>query len=283
MAPLASPVFTGTPNIPGYVPTATTVNGHALTGNVTVSASDVTTGTLAHAQLPALVSGDIPNNAANTSGTAANLSGTPALPNGTTATTQTATDSSTKIATMAAVHAVVPPDTNRTPWITAIHAGSPAAGGGTQFSATANQASVYGVVLPFQKTTSTVSYNVSTADTTSANYDIGLYSGNPGGVCTLVAHTGPIAATTSMTAGFHVNVAWAGGTVTLQPGRYYIAITSADITAGNQASISSDIGGMMFVGGKGNLNVTAGGTLDASVTCPTDWPTSNTLPSLVIN
>ena len=102
-APLASPTFTGTPTVPGYVPTTTAVNGHALTGNVTVSASDVTTGTLAHAQLPTLVSGDIPNNAANTSGTAANLSGTPALPNGTTATTRGAGDNSTNLATTAYV------------------------------------------------------------------------------------------------------------------------------------------------------------------------------------
>lgn len=47
----------------------------------------------------ALVGGDIPNNAANTSGTAANLSGTPALPNGTTATTQAAGDNTAKVAT----------------------------------------------------------------------------------------------------------------------------------------------------------------------------------------
>jgi hypothetical protein len=39
---------------------------------VTVTASDLTTGTLPHAQLPALLSGDIPNNAANTSGTSGN-------------------------------------------------------------------------------------------------------------------------------------------------------------------------------------------------------------------
>jgi hypothetical protein len=51
--------------------TSTTVNGHALSSNVLISASDITTGTLPHAQLPALVSGDIPNNAANTSGNAA--------------------------------------------------------------------------------------------------------------------------------------------------------------------------------------------------------------------
>lgn len=104
------------------VPKTTTVNGHALSANVTVSASDLTTGTLPHGQLPALVSGDIPNNAANTSGssasctgnaatatsatsatTAANLSGMPALPNGTTATTQAAGDTSTKLATDAFV------------------------------------------------------------------------------------------------------------------------------------------------------------------------------------
>src|SRR5208283_1385943 len=63
-ASLASPVFTGTPTVPGYVTSSTTVNGHALSANVTVAASDITTGTLPHAQLPALVSGDIPNNAA---------------------------------------------------------------------------------------------------------------------------------------------------------------------------------------------------------------------------
>ena len=94
-----------TTDLGNRVPTSTTVNGHALSSSVTVSASDLTTGTLPHAQLPALVSGDIPNNAANTTGTAANLSGTPGLPNGTTATTQAAGDNSTKVATTAYVRA----------------------------------------------------------------------------------------------------------------------------------------------------------------------------------
>ena len=55
------------------VPTSTTVNSHALSANVVISASDLSTGTLPHAQLPTLLSGDIPNNAANTTGTAAGL------------------------------------------------------------------------------------------------------------------------------------------------------------------------------------------------------------------
>lgn len=43
------------------VATNTTINTHALTGNIVISASDLTTGTLPHAQLPALLAGDIPN------------------------------------------------------------------------------------------------------------------------------------------------------------------------------------------------------------------------------
>jgi hypothetical protein len=85
--------------VPGYVPSATTVNGNALTGNITITASQITSGTLPHAQLPALVSGDIPNNAANTSGTSANLSGTPTLPNGTAAATQSYNNNSGLLAT----------------------------------------------------------------------------------------------------------------------------------------------------------------------------------------
>ena len=63
--------------VTGAVPNTTTVNGHALSSNVTISASDLTTGTLPHAQLPTLLSGDIPNNAANTTGTSGALGTTP--------------------------------------------------------------------------------------------------------------------------------------------------------------------------------------------------------------
>jgi len=72
-----------------------------------VDLANQASGTLPHASLPTLLSGDIPANAANTSGTAANVSGTPALPNGVTATTQTAGDNSTKLATTAYVATAV--------------------------------------------------------------------------------------------------------------------------------------------------------------------------------
>jgi fibronectin-binding autotransporter adhesin len=90
-----------------FVAPSTTVNTHALSSNVVISASDLTTGTLPHAQLPTLLTGDIPNNAANTSGTAANLSGTPTLPTGVAGVTQTAGDASTKLSTDAFVATAV--------------------------------------------------------------------------------------------------------------------------------------------------------------------------------
>src|SRR5260370_21787740 len=51
-APLASPTFTGTPTVPGYVTTAPSVNPPALSSNVSVSPPDLTTATLPTAQLP---------------------------------------------------------------------------------------------------------------------------------------------------------------------------------------------------------------------------------------
>jgi hypothetical protein len=87
---------TSTTNVAGLACTPT------LVSTINVIPCELS-GTLAHASLPTLLSGDIPNNAANTSGTAGNLSGTPTLPNGTAATTQAPGDNTTKLATDAFV------------------------------------------------------------------------------------------------------------------------------------------------------------------------------------
>ena len=76
------------------------------------------------------------------------------LPSGSVATTQSASDSSTKIATDAFAHGVVPPDSTSTVWITVPHASS----AGTVFSSSSSKAAFFGVILGFQKTTSQVSY-----------------------------------------------------------------------------------------------------------------------------
>jgi hypothetical protein len=190
------------------------------------------------------------------------------LPNGSVANTQSAGDTSTKIATDAFAHGVVPPDSSSTVWIPVPHASS----AGTVFSSSANKAAFFGVILGFQKTTSQVSYWVSTADTTATTYDLGIYSGTSAGTCTLQAHTGTIAGSTAMTSGAHT-VSWTGGSVTLQPGRYYLAL-AASATA-STAVLYGDSAGVTFAGGTsagsvGNVTVGTAGTLPASATCPTD-------------
>jgi hypothetical protein len=162
----------------------------------------------------------------------------------------------------------VPPDTSASVWITVPHASS----AGTVFSSTASKAAFFGMMLGFQKTTSQVSYYVSTADASATTYDLGIYSGTSGGTCTLQAHTGSIAGSTAMTAGAHT-ANWTGGSVTLQPGRYYLALTAS--ATSSTAVLWGDSSGVTFAGGTGassvgNVSVATGGLLPGSVTCPTD-------------
>jgi hypothetical protein len=98
-----------TPTTMGYVdPTSsiqTQLNGKqasftSQTANYFFAAPNGSSGT---PLFRAIVAADIPTLNQNTTGTAANLSGTPALPNGTKATTQTAGDNSTNLATTAFV------------------------------------------------------------------------------------------------------------------------------------------------------------------------------------
>jgi hypothetical protein len=190
------------------------------------------------------------------------------LPSGSVATTQSANDSSTKIATDAFAHGVVPPDATSSVWMTVPHASS----SGTVFSSSSNKAAFFGAMLGYQKTTSQVSYYVATADTSSTTYDLGIYSGTSGGTCTLQAHTGSIAGSTAMTSGAHT-VSWTGGSVTLQPGRYYLALTAS--ATSSTAVLYGDSAGVTFAGGTGtsnvgNVSISSGGTLPATATCPTD-------------
>lgn len=160
------------------------------------------------------------------------------------------------------------------PWIT-VHRG----GGSATFSTSSNVAKLWGVVLTWPLTTTQVSYNVSTADTNtsgSCNYDIGIAdtSGN------IRAHAGATANQTFGSGGSHT-VNWSGGSVTLQPGKYYVAFTT-NCTA-NTAVLSGDgSAASVTFQNAGTAGITVGGSL-TSFTPPADsWSWGATVPAIVV-
>jgi len=218
-APLASPTFTGAPTVPGYATTTTTVNGHALSSNVTVAASDLTTGTLPAAQLPA-------------------------------------------------------PSCS---WITMPTQG----GSGNAFSGT-NKAIVWGVYNPYPCVTNNVAYVVGTADNTSNNYAIGLYSGTSGGTGTLIATTASSAGTTLVPSTGIKHVAWNATNISVPAGRVYIALTS-NCASACAALLGSSGSGVTWAA---NLQVgvtTGGAALPATVTLPADsFSSGASIPALIV-
>lgn len=154
------------------------------------------------------------------------------------------------------------------PWFTTNTTGT-----AITFSSTASKAELWGAVLTFPLTTTQVTYFVSTADNSANTYDIGVLNSSG----TVVAHIGSTAGTS-----FSPNTGWKTlswtGSATLQPGRYYLAITSSCTSACAQL-YGGTTAGFTFVGGPSGTSesVSAGGTLNNGITIPADNPTEATI------
>jgi hypothetical protein len=150
------------------------------------------------------------------------------------------------------------------PWFTTNTTGT-----AITFAGTANKTELWGAVLTFPLSTTQVTYYVSTADNTSNTYDIGVLnsSGN------IVAHIGNTAGTTFSASTGWKTLNWAAA-ATMQPGKYYLAITSS-CTASCAQVYGGTSAGFTFLGGSSGTseNVTAGGTLNNGITIPADNPT----------
>lgn len=146
------------------------------------------------------------------------------------------------------------------------------AASGTVFSASANVAGSYVWFNPIAFTTGHLVYSVgSTADNTSATYDVGMYSGSSGGTCTLLVDIGPTAGTTFApgTSATHT-LPWAQGSTTIPAGRLYVALTTSQ-TVTPALLVRGTINTWSPIQyATNNITVTTGGTLPSTVTCPTD-------------
>ncbi len=144
--------------------------------------------------------------------------------------------------------------------------------GGTQ-AVTKNVTKLWGFLLPYNVTTTRITYDVMTADNTASNYDIGIFdnSGN------LVANIGPIAGTTFSPAKGFQTLAWTQGSASLAAGRYYLAVTADCTTCAKLAATTN------FVSFAVNLSAgaTVGGALPSTLTPPADAWFSGIQPTVV--
>jgi hypothetical protein len=166
------------------------------------------------------------------------------------------------------------------PWITAMRGG-----GSATFSA--NVVKMWGVVLTYPLLTSSVAYFVTGADNTANYYDIGIAcgqtscGGSPAG--TILLDVGATAGTTfAPTNTTTYTRSWTQGAKTLQPGKYYVVLTTncsstcATITSGGSA------GDITFQNAT-TAGSTSGGSLGTSFAAPADvWSWGANVPALVV-
>jgi len=140
-----------------------------------------------------------------------------------------------------------------------------------------NVTALWGFLLPYNITTTQLTYDVTTADSTANEYDIGLFNDSGD----RVLHTGATLGTTfAPSAATFRSLAWNEGSTHLSAGRYYLAFTT------NCSSSCAHLGAATsYVSFTINASVgaSAGGALPSTLTPPADsWSTGNQ-PTVVIH
>jgi hypothetical protein len=146
---------------------------------------------------------------------------------------------------------------------------------GTTQAVTANVTRLWGFLLPYNVVTTQVTYQVTTADSTANDYDIGIFdnSGN------LLLDIGATPGSTFAPSAAFKTLAWTQGSTSLPPGRYYLGLTT------NCASKCAVVGASAtFVSFTINASAGAsqGGALPATVTPPADAWGTGSQPMIVI-
>jgi hypothetical protein len=320
----SSPTFSGTSTFTGPV----SGTSASFTGNVTVGGQIIGTGpwavsgpavgtaitpavgmsqaafdgsgilTVSENGGPATQVAKVNSNITGSAATAGNLTGTPTLPNGTMAATQSAGDSSTKIATTAFVASNFagmsvtgsvgdyPKVTSNNPTPAIADSGVLAgpytapwltiARGGGNASFAQNTVKMWGVVLTYPLLTSTVAYNVTAADNTANNYDIGI--ANASG--TIVLNVGATPGTTFAPGTGARTLSWLQAPKVLQPGKYYVVFTTN--CSASCATVASGSGTDFTFQNAGTVGTTSGGTL-TNFTPPGDiWSVGAGIPVLAV-
>jgi fibronectin-binding autotransporter adhesin len=146
--------------------------------------------------------------------------------------------------------------------------------GTTQVTAV-NVNKLWGFLLPYNVTTTEITYDITTKDSTANDYDIGIF--NSAG--TLVLDIGPTAGTTfAPTAAFHT-LQWTQGSTALAAGKYYIGLTTNCKTA---CAVIGATGSYVSFAINASAGASIGGALSATITPPADTWASGNQPVIII-
>jgi hypothetical protein len=146
--------------------------------------------------------------------------------------------------------------------------------GSTQAGAV-NVTKIWGFLLPYNVTTTQIIYDVTTADKTASDYDLGIYT-NAGA---LVVDLGPVPGSTfSATTGFKT-LSWTQGATSLAAGRYYLAMTTN--CTGTCAKLAAAVATISFAVDT-SAGATTGGALPGTITPPADKWATGIQPAVVI-
>jgi len=146
---------------------------------------------------------------------------------------------------------------------------------GASQPAALNITKLWGFLLPYSVTTTKITYDVTTADNTANNYDIGIYnsSGN------LVVDIGPTPGTTFAPSKLFRTLSWTQGSTALAAGKYYFGLTMN--CSASCAQIGA-VGSYVSFAINASAGASTGGALPSAVTPPADnWAQGNQ-PTVVI-
>lgn len=209
--------------------------------------------------------------------------GCPTIPSTSTLVTGNYVSASSTSATQDSQVAAGPYLGSALPWETAPNCSAASLGTIT----VANKGYIFGLALDFPAKTSTLWYDVLTADNTANQYDIALFQGAPSGTENRLLHIGSAIGTGQPGTTFapaigwqHLN--WFEGATILQPGRYYLMFTSSCIVGGASCAQIADnaTSAMFYWPGTGGVSITAGGASPTTYVSSADSPAFNTVPCL---
>jgi hypothetical protein len=147
---------------------------------------------------------------------------------------------------------------------------------GAAVSASQNVTTLWGFLLPYPVTTTQVTYEVTTADNTANDYDIGIFNSSGG----LVVDIGPTPGTNfAASIAFHT-LPWSQGSTALEPGQYYLALTTnCSKSCAQIAAAPADVSFAIDV----SAGASTGGALPSSITPPAPaWGAGNQ-PTVVMH